>query len=142
MIDLDRQFRNVVSSPLSSLSVEEFKPIVLGIWYEGYTPNLDQMKSDELRKAGYLVDRLMRFNCVCDDRKLELMELVEEVKYTLGQKTQVVSSKINVEPLARKWNLNEDISFIVQSLLEYQTRHYVHTPQQSSVVATTKSALN
>ena len=126
-MNLDRQFKKVVSSPLSRLSVEEFKPIALGIWYEGYTPKLDGMKLDELRQAGYLVDRLMRFNCVGDARKLELMKLVEEVKNTLSQETPAILRLSNVEPLARKWNLEEDISFIIQALLKYQTRHYVHT---------------
>ncbi len=40
--------------------------------------------------------------------------------------TSSVVSIDNLEPLAQKWNLNEDISHLMSSLLEYQTRHYVH----------------
>ena len=127
MINLDRQFRKVVNSSLNNLSIEEFKPIALGIWYEGYTPNLNGMNLDELRKAGYLVDRLMRFNWVSDRRKLELMKLTREVKNTLGQELKTTPFSTNIEPLARKWNLSEDVALMIQALLKYQTRHYVHT---------------
>ena len=127
MINLDRQFRKVVNSSLKNLSIEEFKPIALGIWYEGYTPNLNDMNLDELRKAGYLIDRLMRFNCVSDRRKLELMELTKKARNTLKQESKTIPFSTNIEPLAKKWDLSEDIAFIIQALLKYQTRHYIHT---------------
>jgi hypothetical protein len=127
-MSLNQEFRHTISSSFTHLSAAEFKPIALAIWYEVYTPNLDGLQPDELRKAGYLVDRLMRFNCVSDDRKLELMKLVQDVKHNLHLSNEMptVLSSVNVEPLARTWYLREDISHVIQPLLEYQTRHYTH----------------
>ncbi|WP_019503377.1 hypothetical protein [Pleurocapsa sp. PCC 7319] len=126
-MSLNQQFRKIVHSPLSDISVEELKPIALGIWHEGFTPNLHGLNDEELQKAGYLIDRLMRFNCVPERRKLELMAIVTEVKISLKNVLISPPSSINVEPLARKWNLTEDVSLLIQPLLEFQTRHYTHS---------------
>ena len=125
-MSLNQQFKKVVSYPLATLSAEEFKPIALGVWHEDYTPELNNMNLVELQKAGYLIDRLMRYNCVSVDRKVELLGLVKDIKQKLPQQTQAASSLKDVEPLAKKWNLKEDISRLMSSLLEYQTRHYSH----------------
>lgn len=124
MMSLNQQFNKFVRSPLSEISVEDFKPLALAIWYEGFTPNVYGLKSNELQKAGYLLDRLMRFNCVSDDRKLELMKIVSDVRLSLKQNLHSPLSLADVEPLAQKWNLDEDISLIIQQLLPFQTRHY------------------
>lgn len=125
-MNLNRQFKKVVSSPLANLSVEDFKPIALGVWHEDYTPELNDMDLVKLQKAGYLIDRLMRYNCVSGDRKIELLGLVKDIKQKLPEETQAVSSLRNVDPVAKKWNLKEDVSRLMPPLLEYQTRHYVH----------------
>lgn len=125
-MSLDQQFRQAVNSSLATLSAEDLKPIALAVWHEDYAPNLNDMNLDELKKAGYVVDRLMRFNCVSNDRKLELMRLVKGIKQTLPQESLTVSVSQDVEPLARKWNLSEDISCAIQVLLPYQTRHYTN----------------
>ncbi len=125
-MSLDQQFRKAVSSPLATLSAEDLKPIALAVWHEDYAPNLNNMELHELQKAGYVVDRLMRFNCVSNERKRELMGLVKNVKQALPEESLCVSSSQDVEPLARKWNLSEDISRAIQALLPYQTRHYTH----------------
>lgn len=140
-MSLNQQFRHAVSSSFIHLSAAEFKPIALAIWYEGYTPNLDDLKPDELQKAGYLVDRLMRFNCVSDDRKLELMKLVQDVRHSLRLSNEIpaILSSVNVEPLARIWYLREDISHLIQPLLVYQTRHYTHQWNSTDTFVTIRS---
>ena len=127
-MNLDKQFRNVVSSPFSILSVEDLKPIVLGFWHEGYTPELSDLNLEELRKAGYLIDRFRGYNCIPKIHKRKLANLVKEVKQNLSEAAEVIDRVDNLEPLAQKWYLNEDISHLMPHLLKYQTRHYVHTP--------------
>ena len=126
-MNLDKQFIKVVSSPFFSLSVKDLKPIVLGFWHEGYTPELSNLNNEQLRKAGYLIDRFRGYNCIPKTHKRKLASLVEEVKESLPDAVEVVDSAENLEPLARKWHLNEDISHLMSPLLKYQTRHYVHT---------------
>ena len=117
----------VVNSPFSDLSVEDLKPIVLGFWHESYTPELNELNSEELKKAGYLIDRFRGYNCISKTQKRKLAGLVKEVRQSLSEAAEVFDSTDNLEPLAQKWNLNEDISHLMSPLLEYQTRHYVHT---------------
>ncbi|MGK7897506.1 MAG: hypothetical protein AB4372_28765 [Xenococcus sp. (in: cyanobacteria)] len=128
-MSLNQQFKKVVSSPFSRLSVEDLKPIALAFWHENYTPELSYLNSEELRKAGYLIDRFRGYNCIPKSQKRELASLVNEVKQSLSETVEVADNNVeNLEPLAQKWNLKEDISHLMSPLLKYQTRHYVHSP--------------
>ncbi|MEM9510787.1 MAG: hypothetical protein AAGA16_24480 [Cyanobacteria bacterium P01_E01_bin.35] len=127
-MDLDKQFKKVVNSSFSSLSIEDLKPIALAFWHEGYTPELSDFNSEELKKAGYLIDRFRGYNCIPKTQKRELARLVKEVEQSLSGAVQVIDSADNLEPLAQKWNLKEDISHLMSPLLQYQTRHYFHSP--------------
>ena len=130
-MNLDKQFRKVVSSPFSSLSSEDLKPIALGFWHEGYTPELRNLSLEERKKAGYLIDRFRGYNCIPKTQKRELANLVKEVRQSLSEVNEVVdlgNNADNLEPLAQTWNLDEDVSHLISPLLQYQTRHYVHTP--------------
>ena len=128
-MSLNQQFKKVVSSPFSRLSVEDLKPIALAFWHKNYTPELSYLNSEELRKAGYLIDRFRGYNCIPKSQKRELASLVNEVKQSLSETVEVADNNVeNLEPLAQKWNLKEDISHLMSPLLEYQTRHYVHSP--------------
>ena len=126
-MNLDRQFRKVVSSPFSSLFLEDLKPIVLGFWHEDYTPELSNLNKEQLRKAGYLIDRFRGYNCIPKNQKRKLASLVKEVRQSLSEAVEVADSADNLEPLAQKWNLKEDVSHLMSPLLKYQTRQYVHT---------------
>ena len=129
MEKLNRQLKKAVRSPFYSLSAEDLKPIALGFWHEGYQPELSNLDSEELRKAGYLIDRFRGYNCVSRQHKRELGCLAKEIgqNQNLCEVFQDVETAGNIEPLAQKWNLTEDISHLMSSLLEYQTRHYVHS---------------
>lgn len=128
-MSLNEKFKKAVSSPFCSLSVEDLKPIALAFWHEGYTPKLsclDLNNLEEFKKAGYLIDRFRGYNCVPRTQKRELANIVKEVKQSLSDTVQVADSPEDLEPLAQKWNLKEDISHLISPLLQYQTRHYVH----------------
>ena len=127
-MNLDRQFRKVVNSPFFSLSVEDLKLIALAFWHEGYTPELSNLNKEQLRKAGYLIDRFRGYNCISKTHKRKLASVVKEVRQSLSEAAEVADSADNLEPLAQKWNLKEDVSHLISPLLKYQTRHYVHTP--------------
>jgi hypothetical protein len=124
---LNKQFTKAVCSPFHSLSVEDLKPIALAFWHECYTPELSNFNSEELKKAGYLIDRFRGYNCISKPQKRELASLVKKLEPSLSEVPQDVNKVENLEPLAEKWNLKEDISHLISPLLEYQTRHYTHT---------------
>ena len=129
-MSLNKQFKKAVRSPFYCLSVDDLKPIALAFWHESYIPELDDLNSEELKKAGYLIDRFRGYNCIPKTQKRELASLVKEVEQSISMPVAVQSmdNAESLEPLAIKWNLNEDVSHLMSSLLEYQTRHYVHTP--------------
>lgn len=127
-MSLNKQFKKAVRSPFYRLSVDDLKPIALAFWHENYTPELSELNSEELKKAGYLIDRFRGYNCISKAQKRELASLVKEVEQSLSEVLQAVDNVENLEPLAEKWNLKEDVSHLMSPLLEYQTRHYVHTP--------------
>ena len=127
-MSLNKQFIKVVRSPFCRLSVDDLKPIALAFWHENYTPELSSLNSEELKKAGYLIDRFRGYNCIPKTHKRELASLVKEIERSLSGALQVVDNADNLEPLAQKWNLKEDVSHLMSPLLQYQTRHYVHSP--------------
>ncbi len=127
-MSLNKQFKKVVNSPFSCLSVDDLKPIALAFWHENYTPELSELNSEELKKAGYLIDRFRGYNCIPKSQKQKLASLVNEVKQSLSETVEVADNNVdNLEPLARKWNLKHDVSHLMSPLLQYQTRHYVHS---------------
>ena len=126
-MSLNKQFKKAVRSPFYRLSVDDLKPIALAFWHENYTPELSDLNSEELKKAGYLIDRFRGYNCIPKTQKRELASLVKEVRQSLSEAAEVVDSDDNLEPLAQRWNLNEDVSHLMSPLLQYQTRHYVHS---------------
>jgi hypothetical protein len=129
-MNAQQQFEKVVSSSFDTLSSEDLKPLALGLWYEDYVPELNGLGLVELQKAGYLLDLFASFNCVSENRQLELMELTKEIKQNLSDFLEQMEScytlKLEVDVIAQEWCLTEDVSEAVHDLLKYQTRHYVH----------------
>ncbi|WP_052055868.1 hypothetical protein [Myxosarcina sp. GI1] len=133
-------FQHIISHSFDSLQLQELEAIALGIWYENFTPHLEQFNPLQLGRAGYLLDRLcrcpsgnrlMRYNCLSHQRKLELLNLVNSLKaQILSFDGRIINCQTNngsnydVEPLALAWGLDEDISQLTPHLLQYQTRHY------------------
>lgn len=124
-----QQFYKVISSSFANLSLLELKPIALAFWHENYIPNLQDLSFLELQKAGYLIELFANFNCVSDTRQLELMKLVAQIKQDLPlpiKPTKILTSRSSVDAIAQEWNLSEDLSSLMQYLLPFQTRHYIH----------------
>lgn len=128
-MNLNQQFKKIISSSFNTLLLEDLKPVVRAIWHENYVPNINllNLESQELNRAGYLVDRFRRFNCVEDSTKQELNYLVKTLKEATLTHEKVNSDNPKVEKLAIEWNLNEDVSGFMCDLLEFQTRHYKHS---------------
>jgi hypothetical protein len=127
-MSVDNLFTQATLNSFSTLKVEDLKTIALAIWYENFTPDvwsLDHASIEQQQKAAYLIDRLMRYNCVSVERKFELLRLVQYFQTQLHF-LPYSTENYHVEPLAQAWGLKEDVSRLMPPLLEYQTRHYVH----------------
>lgn len=125
MKNAQKAFNRLVSQDFNSASFDDVKVVALAVWHENFVPVVKGLSDSAKKAAGYLVDKLMRFNCVSNELKKQLGVLLESLKNT------VVTSPANMkkkgcEKLAQSWGLVSDLKLQVRQLLEFQTRHYVH----------------
>ncbi|WCE31157.1 hypothetical protein [Vibrio sp. SCSIO 43137] len=123
MKDVQQAFNSLVTNDFSNASFDDVKAVALAMWHEEFVPSVDGLSEQSARSAGYLVDKLMRYNCVNDEVKALLRIQVMKLKSTA---TVVPTEDRKCEKLARSWGLHQDLKLQVRQLLEYQTRHYVH----------------
>ena len=116
-------FERLVSREFSSASVEDVKTVALAMWHENFVPNVDHLPESSAKAAGYVVDKLMRFNCVPQERKSNLRDVLTRLK-AISPVSPV--SVRGCDKLAQNWGLATDLKAQVRELLEYQTRHYKH----------------
>lgn len=76
----------------------------------------------ELRRAGYLLERLTRFTCVTPDRLTEATEGLKHFQRYAASESAVPASR--GDALSVRWGLDESLGTKVQTLLPLQTRHY------------------
>lgn len=116
-------FEKIVSKELSYSNIEDLKTICIAFWYENFVPDIYIFTEHELKRTGYLVDKLMRFNCVSKEQKYKLRNVLDSIKQKLFFEDNFLA---NVESLAKKWNINSDLKHEFRELLFLQKRHYVH----------------
>ena len=114
--NLSSLFKQVISNSFATTEVEDLKTIALAFCHENYLPSISNLDSLQQKRAGYLIDRLMRYNCVSKSHKLELLRLVKTLQNDISSPINL--SESDVEPLAMKWGLNEDISELMPDILE------------------------
>ncbi|ENV71695.1 hypothetical protein F946_02775 [Acinetobacter johnsonii ANC 3681] len=117
-------FDRLVSSEFSLVSFEDVKTVALAMWHENFVPQVKHLSEFSAKAAGYIVDKLMRFNCVSQELKAKLRNVLTELKAKFSFTPVKVK---NCDKLAQNWGLAEDLKQQVRELLEYQTRHYKHT---------------
>jgi hypothetical protein len=83
----------------------------------------------ELRRAGYLIERLTRFACLSDERaEIALAGLPCWFPY-LRQESEVgLPSSRRIDALAMSWGLPKGLGLKAQAILPYQTRHALQIP--------------
>lgn len=110
----------VAHKGLDRVTDQEVVNAALEVWHRGYVPTLSGLPLEERRLAGYLVDRLSRFNCLTPEHKKELQSVAVEAKTNLPLRL----SRQRVDGLAKSWGLDYDLRPFMKSLLPFQTRHY------------------
>lgn len=90
---------------------------------------LHKRRSDvEVRRAGYLFERLTQFTCATDSRVSEANRALNLV--VSHKPTDVVVTKGRVDRLALSWGLDKGLGLKVQALMPYQTRHFEATQRE------------
>ncbi|GAA0376578.1 hypothetical protein GCM10009092_45900 [Bowmanella denitrificans] len=128
-----RAFTTLVRKDLSAVPFETVRDFALPMWYENFVPDLSKLRSqNEVAKAGYLLERLMAFNCVTPDVRQKLKEKVAQLELKVAQQHPMLSveavtkTQTNTDALALRWGVHESLKKQVKELLPYQTRHYKH----------------
>ncbi|WP_322002300.1 hypothetical protein [Marinobacter alexandrii] len=111
---------NVARKGLKNSSADEVVTAAVEVWHKRYLPNLSGLSVDEQRVAGYLVDRLSRFNCLSLEQKKLLQGVAAKAKQNVPKRV----SHSRVDALAKNWGLEEDLKPFMPALMPYQTRHY------------------
>ena len=102
---------------------EDIKSVTLAIWHENFIPEVNHLSRPSAQIAGYLIDKLRRYNCVSLENKIQLRKLVVELKIKFNI---VFIENKKYEQLANDWNLDFDLRKEIKQLLYYQKRHYKH----------------
>ena len=126
-----RVFLEIAQKGLERASSQEVTQVALELWYQNYLPSLAGLSVEDKRVAGYLVDRLSRFNCLVPEQKAKLQEVAASVKAVLPPRV----STVKVDAVAKEWGLDHDLRPFMKDLLPLQTRHFKRDLERKGVAA-------
>jgi hypothetical protein len=116
--DLEAALGEVASQGLARAHFGLLRNVAEHLWYQHDVPDLNKVAPQWRRDAGYLVDRLVRFNVLSKDRKLRVLTALSPFR---PHCSPVSTCK---DPLAVKWGASSDLTGRLGELMPYQTRQY------------------
>ena len=127
-------FNKIVQTRLTDIPSEPLVIVALAVWYEYFVPDITRLTGiTEIKRAGYLLEKLMTFHCVTRPVRSALRPTVDELIRKASNYVELLpmESILNLKQfsgdgLALRWRLQENIHLQVQDLLPYQVRTYSH----------------
>ncbi|WP_095146450.1 MULTISPECIES: hypothetical protein [unclassified Pseudomonas] len=129
----------LVKCPLNQADDAALVSLAKTVWYSNSNSN-SNLESEvraflrrhtsevEVRRAGYLLERLTRFACVSDSRVSETFSALELFSSSTPKQEvkpqAAVSLRKRRDELAAIWGLSEGLGLKAQTLMPFQTRHY------------------
>ena len=123
MRNLQQIFEILIKGQNEASSFEDLKTIAIAIWYEEFIPQIDELEGKEAAQAGFILDKLSRYNCISVANKMLIRDTLLPL---LEQKKHGYCYKGNVDILAKKWGANFEMKKQFKSILPYQRRTYQH----------------
>lgn len=123
-MDTQQLLEKIARQGLDATSTDEIVELACAYWYENFSPDLDktlQLTHQQLLVIGYLTQYFSTFNCVEDARALQLVGIANKIKDVVKP-----SQSENVDDIAARWGLSDNINKFLGDILMYQTRHYKH----------------
>jgi len=125
----------LVKKPLNQADEAALVSAAKAVWYSSLSLESEvsaflsyHTDEVEVRRAGYLLERLTRFACLSDSRVSETLNALELFAYSTskqGEAPQVaVPLRRRRDELAVSWGLSEGLGLKAQTLMPFQTRHY------------------
>jgi len=122
MKNIQFAFECLVKNTSETNHEENLKSVALSIWYERFTPNINEMKGKHAAQAGFILDRLTRYNCLERSRKDELRLLLNTLE---EQKNNYFNNNSNAtDKLFNLWSADLELKSEFKALLPYQRREY------------------
>ncbi len=78
----------------------------------------------EMRRVGYLLERLCRFTCVSNERASETLEAIAPLMHKFRNEPVNATAKGRMDSLASYWGLTEGLGIKAQIILPFQSRSY------------------
>lgn len=124
--NLQLVFETLVKEPNLSTASESLKLLALAVWYQDFVPSVDSFDGQEVGLAGYVLDKLTRYNCLSSEKKsylrTHLLSELERKKAAL-----FLGESNSKDMLAKQWGTSVDLKKEFRSLLPYQKRHFQHS---------------
>ncbi|MAI37684.1 hypothetical protein [Alteromonas sp.] len=119
-------FETLVKEPNQPNASENLKLLALAVWYQDFVPSVDSFNGQEVGLAGYVLDKLTRYNCLSSEKKSYLRtHLLSELE---RKKAALFLGETNSKDmLAKQWGTPVDLKKEFRSLLPYQKRHFQHS---------------
>ena len=127
-------FIKIVQNRLTEIPSEPLVIVALAVWYEDFVPDITRLTGiTEIKRAGYLLEKLMTFHCTTRGVRCALAATIDELIRKVSNYVELlpIESILNVKQfegdgLALRWRINEDLRRQVQVILPFQTRQYAY----------------
>lgn len=96
------------------------KTIALAIWYENFIPETKHLKKQEAAEAGYILDRLTRYNCLNSEQKIIIRSKLKSLEKEIDNNHKI----LHTDKLAIFWGVERTLKQEFRNLLPYQRRSY------------------
>lgn len=124
--DYEAMLVEVARQCLAHVSSEVLQQVAEGLWYQQWVPDLSQVPDKYRMDAGYVVDRLLRFNVLTKEQKLTVLSALEP--YKPRESKAATNCK---DPLALSWGARADLTSRFPELMPLQTRQYAQDKAQA-----------
>jgi hypothetical protein len=126
----------LVQKPLNQANDAALVSAAIEFWYAELDLEIEMScfleqawNENELRRAGYLIERLTRFPCLSDERaEIALAGLPCWFAHLRQENNKIEASSRRIDALAISWGVSEGLGLKAQVLLPYQTRHVLISP--------------
>ncbi len=119
---LERMLGDVARQGFARVDPKLLRVVAERLWYTGEVPNLAKVRAALRPDAGYLVDRLARFNVLPKERKLRLLSAIRPFQPASPAHNAAAAGR--KDPLAVAWGASMDLTSRLGELMPYQTRQY------------------
>jgi hypothetical protein len=122
MQNLQVEFETLVKYPNKPNTGESLKFVALALWYENFVPDVKTFKGVDAAQAGYLLDKLTRYNCLEHSQKdLLRSQLLSQLKQKKGNTSPTTNSR---DMLVKEWGASVELKSEFRGLVNYQRRSY------------------